>query len=139
VVGVTVWVPLVGSDPIQLPEALQDVAFGADHVNLALCPTGIISLSKDISTNTPVPNRVTETLPEALVSILSAADRVPAAAGVNVTLIVQVPFTPTLPQELTSPNDEAAEPEIVTPSTDNGAVPVLITAMVCGALTVDTN
>jgi hypothetical protein len=43
-----VGVPLGGSDPLQLPAALQDVAFVDDHVSVALCPAGIMGWLNDI-------------------------------------------------------------------------------------------
>jgi hypothetical protein len=46
-------VPLVGSDPLQLPEALQEVALVADQVSVAPCPAGTIELFNDSVTVEP--------------------------------------------------------------------------------------
>ena len=40
-VGVTVWLPLVASVPLQLPEAVQLVAFVETQVRVAVLPTTI--------------------------------------------------------------------------------------------------
>jgi hypothetical protein len=40
-VGVTVWLPLVASVPLQLPEAVQLVAFVETQVKVAVLPTTI--------------------------------------------------------------------------------------------------
>jgi hypothetical protein len=67
------------------------------------------------------------------------ADKLPVVRGVNVTLIWHVPFATRLLQVLVSANEEAAGPEIVIPVTDNDAVLVFMTAIVCAVLGVDTN
>jgi hypothetical protein len=57
-------VPLVGSDPLQLPEALQDVALVDDHVSVAPCPAGTIELFNDSDTVEPPPEDDDEVPPE---------------------------------------------------------------------------
>jgi hypothetical protein len=57
-------VPLVGCDPLQLPEALHDVAFVDDHVSIAPCPAGTIELLNDSVTVEPPPEDDDEEPPE---------------------------------------------------------------------------
>jgi hypothetical protein len=52
-------VPLVGCAPVQPPLAVQDVAVGAFHVSVALCPAGTMELSNCMLAATPLPDKNT--------------------------------------------------------------------------------
>jgi hypothetical protein len=82
----------------------------------------------------PVPFSVTDcvlpTLPE-LSTICRLAVRAPAAAGVNVTATVQVPFTATVLQVFVSVKSAGLVPPITTFETVSGPVPELVTVTVC--------
>jgi hypothetical protein len=75
----------------------------------------------------PVPVKVTDCgLPVALSAILIEAERLPLADGVNVTLIVQLPFAATeLPQVLVCAKSPALVPVIAMPVMARLAFPVL--------------
>ena len=76
----------------------------------------------------PVPVRLTACgLPVASSAIESEAARLPLAAGVKVTLIVQLAPAATLdPQVLVWVKSPALEPEIEMPVTLKAALPVLV-------------
>jgi hypothetical protein len=77
----------------------------------------------------PVPVRLTVALEVTALSVIpSEAVRVPVAAGVNLTVIVQVAFTAiALAQVLVSENELASVPEMATLVIDKLAVPVFFT------------
>jgi hypothetical protein len=67
--------------------------------------------------------------------MIMLAARLPAAVGVNVTPIVQLPLTATeLPQVLVSAKSLALEPVKATPLTVRAALPVLLSVTLCAAL-----
>lgn len=130
--------PPVDCTPIQLPDAVQDVAFGADQESIALPPAGMIGGSREIATGTPVPKRGMEGF-VALVEMLRVAVRLPADAGVKDIVIVHVPPTSRLAQAEASAKDEAEGPEIDIELTDTADVPMLTIATVCATDCVETS
>jgi hypothetical protein len=88
----------------------------------------------------PVPERLTDCgLPAASSVIVTAADRDPVAAGLKVTLIVQLALTATeLPQLFVWEKSPAAAPETVMLVTFKTALPVLVTVIARAALAVLT-
>ena len=88
----------------------------------------------------PVPERLTVWgLPLALSAMLSAAVRVPPAAGVNHTAIVQLaPAATELPQVSTSAKSLALVPEVARLVILKVAVPVLVRVTVCDELVIWT-
>jgi len=88
----------------------------------------------------PVPVRLTICgLPAALSEILTAAVRVPAAVGVNVTLIVQLLFAATeLPQVFVSAKSPVLTPVMLILVMLILALPVLLRVALCAGLVVPT-
>jgi hypothetical protein len=88
----------------------------------------------------PVPVRLTVCgLPAALSEMLTAAVRVPAAVGVNVTLIVQLPLAATeLPQVFVSAKSPALVPVMLMLVMLKLALPVLLRVTFCAALVTPT-
>ena len=86
----------------------------------------------------PVPVRLTVCgLPLALSAMLTEAVRAPVAVGVNVTLIVQVPFAATeLPQVLVAAKSPGSVPAVPILVTVKLAFPVLVRVTACAALVV---
>jgi hypothetical protein len=86
----------------------------------------------------PVPVRVTVCgLPPALSVMLTEAVRAPVAAGVNVTLIVQLPLAATeLPQVLVTAKSPGSVPVVPTLVIVKLAFPVLVRVTDCAALVV---
>ncbi len=80
-----------------------------------------------------------ETPPASSVTV-SVAARAPAAEGVKVTGMVQVPAAGMLPVQVLpgSLKSAAFVPEMATEAMFSAAVPVLVSVMVCGALVVPT-
>jgi hypothetical protein len=79
----------------------------------------------------PVPVSPTECgLPEALSTIVMEPERAPAAVGLKVTEIVQVPFA-AMGEAVTQVVVSAKSPLAVTDVTVNGALPVLVRVTVC--------
>ena len=71
----------------------------------------------------------------ALSAMLSVALRLPLAAGVKVTLIVQLPLAATeLPQVLVCAKSPGLVPVMVRPEIVKAALPVLLRVAVCAAL-----
>jgi hypothetical protein len=89
----------------------------------------------------PVPPRVTVWgLPAALSAMVTDADRLPLAAGVNFTLIVQLaPVATEAGQLLVWAKSLEFVPKMLMPVTDSGAVPVLVRVTVWAALVVATD
>jgi hypothetical protein len=89
---------------------------------------------------TPVPlNATVLAVLEPLLVIDTLAAAVPAAVGLNVTLIEQVPLTAILePHVFVELKDAAFVPVNVTVLTVSAAVPVLVTVILCAALDVFT-
>jgi hypothetical protein len=77
----------------------------------------------------PVPVKPTLAIPPPLCVKLNVPVRVPAAAGVKLTLTVQVPFTATEPQLLDCAKS-VAPAEMPTPVNVRVLVPVLVTVTV---------
>jgi hypothetical protein len=74
-VGLTLFVPLMASVPVQPPLAVQEVAFVLDHVNIELLPDAIVVGFAD---------RVTVGIGATITVALAGADAPPAPAQVNV-------------------------------------------------------
>lgn len=92
---------------------------------------------------TPVPFKVTICgLSGAVSAMLTVAVRAPSAAGLNFTIIVQVPTEAAKGLDETqlslSLNSLALVPVTVTPVMVRAAVPVFVRVMVCAALWVPT-
>jgi len=85
----------------------------------------------------PVPVSDTEGVEVALSEILNAALKVPAPAGVNETLMVQVPLAGTeLPQVLLAAKSPGFVPVMVILVIDKLALPELVRVTACAALVV---
>lgn len=75
--------------------------------------------------------------PVALSAIATAAERVPAALGVNVTLIVQLlDWARLVPQVLLCAKSVLLTPVTLMLPSVSGAAPVFVTVTFCGALVV---
>jgi hypothetical protein len=110
------------------------------------CPTGALPkgrLPEGLAASVgraPVPDSVTEGLPDVLVVNDTAAENGPAAEGVNVTLTVHVPPANSgAPQVLVWENPTALAPVIEIAEMDSDPVPLLETVTVCAALAEPTN
>ena len=89
----------------------------------------------------PVPERTSVCgLPGASSAITSVADRVPAAVGVNVTLMVQLEFGAMVaPQAFVDGKSLLFTPPMVMLDRFSGAPPVFVSVTVCAALAVPTD
>jgi len=87
-----------------------------------------------IAATVPVPVRLTVCgLPAALSEMLTVAARVPAAVGVNVTLIVQLPPDATeLPQVVVSGKSPGLAPVTTKLAMPKRVLPLFVKATVCG-------
>src|SRR5436309_3861332 len=87
---------------------------------------------------TPVPSRRTECGPPALSVKTRDALRPPSAAGVKVTLYVWLAPGASVPGPPVKAKSPGFPPARLTPLIVRGAVPVLLTVRLCGALVVPT-
>jgi hypothetical protein len=115
-------------------------------VNCCVAPAWTVAEVGEMVTATagavPVPVRGTDWLPpEALSEIVMLAERLPAAEGVNVTIMLQVAPDGTLvnPQVLLWAKSALLVPPTVTPFTVSGALPEFVTVTVWDGLVVPTS
>jgi hypothetical protein len=124
------------------PPVLATVSACANDTVLTVCVK--LSVAGDTlaaaGRGLPVPDNVTvELLPDALCAIVKAALRVPAAVGVNVNWMEQLPPAATLVPAAHVParaNSALAAPPSVNADKVNTAVPVFLTVTVCAGLDV---
>jgi hypothetical protein len=129
---------------VALP-VLLSVTFFAALVVVSLTVAKVSEVGESEATGTvPVPERETEgAVPGALLVTLREPVRAPRAVGVKVTLIVQEALTASVVDPVGQLLVWAKSPEFVPPSAMllmlSGAVPVLVTVIVCAALVVPTS
>lgn len=148
-------VPLMSTEPV-IGEMLTDAGVGGvpplEPIDIVICPT-ILQLAAAGQLNViwlfpfarPVPESVVECgEPAALSEMLTMPERAPAAPGVNVRMIVQLPFGATFTVFLQVPEEDSAKSETLTPLRIGSVVkvsvevPLLVTVIVCGGLVIAT-
>lgn len=121
-------VPVLVTVTFRLPVAVPIVEVPKDSAVGATVAPGVVT-----TTATPVPDKPTVALPPAALWLtVSVAERAPAALGVKVKLMVQLPFGAMLLLALHVPPltaNSALAVEI--PESSIAAVPVLLTVTVC--------
>jgi hypothetical protein len=125
---------------------------GFDRVTVCVASATPTSVEANVSevgeneisgTPVPVPDNVADCVEPVVLPALSVtvtlALRLPAAFGVNVTVIVQfVPAATEVPQVLFSENELASVPEIAMPAIFSTSVPPLVRVMACVGAAVPT-
>jgi hypothetical protein len=96
-------------------------------------PKAMEVVEREAIEDIPVPDRVdVSVLGEPLSVTVTEPERAPSAPGVNATVMVQDPLAGTTPQLLVCVKSVAFVPPMVTPVTENGAVPLLETVRIPG-------